>query len=293
MVAAGSRSLLAAVTAWIETKKAIEAAVLFGSHARARANPAAADQWSDIDLHVVTSSPAALQQLDWARLLPGQRFCLQVVRPATGGVNKLTVVFREGELDLVLVPTQQLELARTALASGFKAESAGPLRSALNSMSTVMSGGYRFLKGEGAWGAFYAAVVAELPGFRISDDEARQMADAFLCEHLWVLQKLERGELIAAQRILHRSLVETNVVLLHEAKLRAGRPSYQQARRVEQLASPSELRRVRASARLSRAELRQAAGEALAGLKATMRKLVPEWRIPAGIRALLAGYRTR
>ncbi|MEY4941155.1 MAG: hypothetical protein RIQ93_2890 [Verrucomicrobiota bacterium] len=292
MVARGRRSLLAAVTEWIAAEKTIHAAVLFGSQVRAAANPAAADQWSDIDLHVVTNDPAFLEDLDWKRTLPEHRFCLRVVRPATGEVSKVTALFSEGELDLVLVPLQKLEQAQRAFEARLTSEGAVPLLAALNNMATVMSGGYRFLKGERNWGKFYAAVVEELPGFRISDEEACRMADTFLCEHLWVLQKVQRGELIAAQRVLHRSLVETNVVLLHEARIRAGRPTYQQARRLEKLASRAELRGVRTSARLSRHELREAAWKALAGLKASMHKIAPGWRIPAGIKTLLDGHKT-
>lgn len=291
MVIRARRSLLTAVTEWIATEKAIDAAVLFGSQVRAEANPASADQWSDIDLHVVANDTGALEGLNWQRTLPDYRFCLRVVRPATGDVSKLTAVFREGELDLVLVPAKKLEQARVALDRGQKDEGAGPLLGALNNMATVMSGGYRFIKGERNWGQFYAKVVNELPGFRISDTEARRLADVFLCEFLWVLQKLQRGELVAAQRILHRSLVETNVVLLHEARIRAARATYQQARRIEMLASPTELRRVQVSARLTRNDLSLAAWSAFDGLKASMRKLAPDWRVPGGIKALLNGYR--
>lgn len=291
MVGAKERSLLAAVTAWIGVEKAVEAAVLFGSQARSASDPAGADGWSDVDLHVVTSDGPAIERIDWARALPDFHFCLRVVRPATGGVRKLTVLFQEGELDLVLVPAAELKQVRRALRATRRENLPPPLLAALNSMATIMQGGYRFLKGAAHWEKFYAAVVRELPGFRIADAEARHLADVFLCEFLWVLQKLRRGELVAAQRILHRSLVETNIVLLHEARVRGTKWTYQQARRVERLVSAAELRCVQASARLERRELGKAAWHAFAGLKRLMAELVPGWGVPAGMRALLEAQR--
>ena len=104
---------------------------------------------------------------------------------------------------------------------------------------------------------------------------------------------MQRGELVAAQRILHRSLVETNVVLLHEVRVRGAKPTYQQARRVERLVPPRELRSVQVSARLERQELGRAAWDAFAGLKRLMAELVPGWGVPAGLKALLAAQRRR
>ncbi len=290
MVSPAHTGLLQALEAWIQGEPAVKAAVLFGSQARAKEAAATADHWSDIDLHLITSAPKKLEQLDWARLFPNQHFLLQIVRPATGGVRKVTVLFAEGEVDLVLVPSGKFRLAGWALRGGLHKQ-LGFLRAALNNLSTIMRGGYRCLKGERSWGWIYARVVQEMPGFRIDDTEARQLADGFLTDLLWVLQKLERGELVAAQRILHRGLMETNVVLLHEARTREGGATFQQARRVEQLVTPDELRTVQVDARLEIGALRAAAWSALAGLQSLMRRLVPDWSVPAGVQALLERHR--
>jgi hypothetical protein len=167
----------------------------------------------------------------------------------------------------------------------------GVLADALNIMSTIMSGGYRFLKGEQKWGSFYRRVVAEMPGVRFSDVEVVRLAESFLCDLLWVVQKLERGELVAAQRSIHRSLLETNVILLHELRLRKGVPTFQQARRLEILLDKAELETVQVSARLEKDDLRIAAWRAFEGLRAVMRELLPEWEVPSRMRALLARHR--
>jgi hypothetical protein len=109
------------------------------------------------------------------------------------------------------------------------------------------------------------------------------MAGVFLAEYLWVRQKLNRGELIAAQHVLHRSLSETNLRLYRELRLRRNLPvpSFGLGRRVEQLALPAEAERLRLSARLDAAELGPATEHALRTLQFLMKELAPEWTLPA------------
>src|SRR4051794_29886969 len=107
--------LLPSVTAWLESTPSIKFAVLFGSSARNLEASRATDRWSDLDLHIVTSDPCGVENVNWATALPGKVFCLKVVRPATGGVRKLTVLFNNGQLDLVLIPARQLYLAKLGM----------------------------------------------------------------------------------------------------------------------------------------------------------------------------------
>lgn len=290
MVSVAHTRLLAAMEGWLRAQPAVKAVVLFGSQARAQHAAATADHWSDIDLHVITSQPGRMERVNWAQELPELHFLLQIARPATGGVRKATVLFSEGEVDLVLVPSGKFRLAGWALRCGLHRR-IGFLRAALNNLATILGGGYRCLKGERDWGWIYARIATEMPGFRIDDEEARRLADEFLADLLWVLQKLDRGELVAAQRILHRALVETNVVLLHEVRTRDGVPTFQQARRVEQLVTPDELKALQIDARLESAALRTAAWGAFTGLRSLMSRLVPDWRVPAGMQTLLERHR--
>lgn len=258
--------------------EAVHSAVVFGSQVRGLHSTSSPDQWSDIDLHLIVKSPRQLIVADWSELLPFHH-SLSVVRPASGGVRKLTLIFEEGEADLVLVPVGQMRLVRIGMMLGLHRRP-GRLANALNNMATIMAGGYRFIKGESKWSRLYAQVVDEMPGVRISDSEAIQIANTFLCDFLWVLQKNERGEVVAAQRMLHRSLIEANIVLLHELRLRRGFESYQQARRIERLSEPDELKAVQASALLDSGEMREAANAAFDGLCYLMRILVPAWSAP-------------
>jgi len=286
-MSASPSEFAAAVERWLTADPRVRVAILFGSSARTQHEHATADDWSDLDLHVVTTDAAALEHVNWPEALPAQEFCFQAVRPATGGVRKATVLFKTGQLDLVLVPLSRLKLGRLALRLGFHRKS-GPVRSAFNEINTCIRSGYRFLKGEAEWGGFYARIAGEMSGVRLSDDEAIQRAGVSLCDALWILQKLERGELAAAQHLLHRSLAETNFALVRELRLRRGEPlpSFGLGRRVETLLPPHELAWVRIDARLHHAELKAAVSRALQGLAALMAELVPAWRVPPEMAAL-------
>ena len=286
-----STGLLSEVVAWLESESAIKAAILFGSSVRASSGTDRPDNWADIDLHIITTSACSLESVNWSRVLPREKFCLQIVRPATGGVRKVTVLFASGQIDLVLVPASQIYLARIAMWLGLHRRSYR-LLVALNEVHTCLQSGYRFLKGEKAWGAFYSRIMTELPGVRLSDREVFNLAAVFLCELLLVLKKLERGELAAAQYALHRSLAETNFRLIRELRLRRGQPlpSFGLARHVETSLSASELAWVEIDARLDREGLRRATLRSFTGLKALMEQLVPEWSVPTAVSELLGLY---
>jgi hypothetical protein len=64
------------------------------------------------------------------------------------------------------------------------------------------------------------------------------LAEAFVCDYVFTRRKVQRGELCAAQRWLHHQLAETNFRLLHELRLRCGKTSFPDARRLEQLEDP-------------------------------------------------------
>ena len=286
-----SAGFLSAVVKWLESERAIKSAVLFGSSAGTADSASGSDRWSDIDLHIVTTDARRLSKIDWERILPNEKFCQQIVRPATGGVSKVTALFATGQIEMVLVPTVQFQLARLAMGLGLHRQ-IHRLRSALNEVHTCMQSGYYFLKGENTWGPFYSRIMDEMPGVRLCDSEVREIADIFMCELLWILQKLERGELAAAQHSLHRSLAETNFRLIRELRLRRGQslPSFGLARRVEASLSATELSWVQVSARLEQEDLRHAAWRTLDGLKAIMSELLPLWRVPTGVDALLAQH---
>lgn len=271
--------LLEDVARGLAKDRNVKSVVLFGSRAREQGLVAAADGWSDIDLHVIVANVARFVSASHLAALVNSPLRLQVKRSASGGVNKVTMLYDHAEMDLVVIPQWQMRWARLGLRLGWH-QRITLLRIALNEMSTIMRGGYRFLKGENEWGAFYARVVTQLPGQRLGETEVRAMADGFLCDYLWVRQKLARGEFIAAQRGLHHLLAETNYRLTHELRLRKNLDSYREARRLEKLLQPEELSALQISARLAAEELQQSAAQALNTMQGLVGELLPEWRPP-------------
>mgnify|MGYP002641013099 FL=1 len=212
--------LLPATLAWLKRNEFVESAVLFGSAVRDQSKCDRRNYWSDLDLHVVATEPSALESVDWNSALPKKEFCLQVARPATGGVRKVTAVFASGQIDLVVVSSIALSKAAESLLPHDSLCSI-TFDVPLNEMATCLHSGYRFLKGKKKWGAFYAR-IAKFPGVRISDFELHRMGNIFVCDLLWVLQKLDRGEIVAAQHVIHGKLVDANLRLWRELQLRRG-----------------------------------------------------------------------
>ena len=266
---------------WIAGESTIESAVLFGSAASTPAPVASHGMSADVDLHVISPRPVALEEFDWQRVLPDAGFRFQAVRAATGGVRKVTALFDAGQIDVVIVPTDVAQRTALLVYSGAYAQSK-EATTALNEMATCLRTGYRFLKGEETWGSFYARVAREMPGVRVGEGELRAIADAAVIDFLWVLQKLEQGELIAAQHVLHRQISETNLRLFRERRLRRNQPlpSFGLGRHVEMLATRREAASLRVSARLDRRELTAAAINSLEGLQELMRELAPAWSAP-------------
>ncbi|MDO8541705.1 MAG: hypothetical protein Q7S40_14805 [Opitutaceae bacterium] len=284
-------AFLAAIVAWLTAEPTIESAVLYGSGANGALETHHADEWSDIDLHVVTSNRRRVYEIDWTRALPTHRLCFCAIQPATGGTNKMTVIFSDGQLDVVIVSKTQMRLARWAMRFGLHRK-VRFIRDALNEMATSMRTGYRFLKGAHLSGDIYSRVVNEMPGVRLRDIAVRELADLFLVNMVVAMKRLDRGELVAVQYSLHRQLVETNLRLLREIRLRRGAslPSFGLGRRVEVLLSSIELSSVRVSARLDRNELSDALKSAFAGMKYLTRQLVPDWSVPPAFDDFLMQY---
>jgi hypothetical protein len=266
--------------------------VLFGSSASiVDSSYGVINRSSDLDFHLVASSAKALECVNWESELVQERFCLQVCRPASGGVRKLTVIFDSGQLDIVVVPLIAMRLAALGFRLGLYRRIRS-LRVALDEMATCLQFGYRFIKGERLWLGFYNR-VASLSGVRLNDREVRNLADASVCDLLWLLQKAKMGELIAAQHALHLRLSDTNLRLWRELRCRRRLvlPSFGLGRCVERIATEREHSGLRVSARLDLVEIRVAAWKAFECLTALMSQLDPRWIIPGAMESLLSRYR--
>lgn len=268
------------VARWAAKQPAIHALVLIGSHVRPEGAENAADEVSDWDFQVITSDPAAFRHAEvLTGLFPDRMPAAYCLRPTFGGVQRATALYPGLELDIVVLAAGKLRLARFAAGLGAHRRP-GTLRAGLGGLAVVIRPGYRFLKGEAAWGGFYRQVIREVPDPRLDDPAIRALAEGFVCDVVWSERKLRRGEYLAVQRMLHQSLAETNFRLLHELRLRQGRASHPEARRIERVVEVRECEAVTISAKPQREELAAAIDQAKATLIDLMHDLVPSWRWP-------------
>lgn len=273
-------TLLESLRQWLPTAADVRVATVFGSHARALCGEAEpADPWSDVDLQLVTSRPEIYDTRDWTRNIPGQQLYAYAVRPVFGGAKKITALFSGGEADFVIVAHWRLRLGRILFGLGVHRRSAAVERG-LADFTLVMSFGHKVLKGGPGWERFYARAIREVPRKQISDQEAISLADGAYVDAVSIMSKLARGELVAAQRWLHRSVIETNLRLMYELRVRRAQASYPDGRRVEQLLPPHELAEVRFEAGLNADSLRTTTLAAIAATRRLIRELAgyaPVW----------------
>ena len=275
-------------SSWIRSANFIDSAVLFGSAAGMRCSSAfPLNPFADIDIHIVACGTRELAETDWTQEMPHLEYCMKAWRPASGGVLKLTVVFSSGQMDLVVVPRKLMYLAKVAMTLGLHRR-VGRFWTMVNEMATCLHGGYYFIKGEKSWGNLYRT-VSQFPGVRLNDHEVEDRANAALVDVLWILQKLEMGEVVAAQYVLHSRVVDSTLRLWRELRLREALPlpSFGLGRRLEVLVDELQYRSLCVNSLASARELDKATREILFGMCAMVSKLLPYWTITPKMRELL------
>jgi len=265
---------------WLRGADDVRVAAVFGSRARTLCGEGQpADPWSDVDLQLVTTQPKRYLNRDWTAQLADQELHAYAARPVFGGAQKVTALFSGGEVDFVIVPYRRLLLGRVAFTLGLHRRLPGVQRG-LGEFALVMSFGQKVLKGGPGWQRFYTRAVAEVPLAHLTDEEAVSLCEGAYVDAASVMGRIARGEFVAAQRWLHRSVVETNFRLLHELRVRRRQVSYPDGRRVERLLPPDELAAVRFEARLDADSLRSTTLAALAATRRLLTELTgraPTW----------------
>jgi len=273
-------TLLDSLRLWMKDQADVRVAAVFGSHARSLSGEGQpADPWSDVDLQIVTTRPDRYRSRAWTAQLQGQALHAYAVRPVFGGVQKVTALFSGGEADFVIIPYRRLWLGRLAFNLGLHRRVPG-IQRGLGEFALVMSFGQKVLKGGPGWQRFYTRAVKEIPLAHLTDEEASALGEGAYVDATSILGKLARGEYVAVQRWLHRSLIETNFRIMHELRVRKGVVSYPDGRRVESLLSPEELAAVRFEVGLDEASLRAAIFTATAATRRLVAELTgrtPTW----------------
>jgi len=267
---------------WARGEPSVKALVLFGSQVQRRNNQSwSADEQSDWDFQIITSRPRMFLDATWLReLTPASPKAYAVRVPRVGAMPKITAVLAETEADFVIIPASALRMAKYACTLGLH-HRFGRLRRSLQDLAIVIRPGFQFLKGKEDWDPFYRKVLADVADRRLDNAEIENLAHGFVCDYVWALRKLKRGELVAVQRMLHRELAETNFRILHELKLRSGERTFPEARRLERLTAAAELASVSVNSQLQVNELRAALEHCATTLRGVVYTLIGDtWRWP-------------
>lgn len=248
------------VIRWAHDEPSIELLVLIGSRARSGGSPGAADLHSDWDFQIAVQEMTVFADSSWTAALGVNPLAYVSRLGRLGSSQKVTALFADGELDLVVLPLAALRGLSQAINRGQQVENVAA-KQALTDQASVLQGGYRILKGAKDFALFYEFVAREIPPARLSSEAIRLLGEEFVCDYVSTHRKIERGELIAAQRWLHHQLVEKNFQLLHELRLREGGPTFPDARRIEFLGD-SRAAQVAVTAVLSGESLREAVEKA-------------------------------
>jgi len=219
---------------WAARDDSIYSAIQIGSRVRGGHEPGAADDYSDWDFQVISSAPDSLERRQLYCDELGEPLAFAVRGGRLGTAKKVTALFAEGELDIVIIPLVQFHEVRKQVGAGTH-PGVPPIMKALEDLSSVLLGGYQILKGTLEVDALFHFVATEIPPPRLSDAAIRQIGEGFICDYVSTARKIARGEFLAAQRWIHHHLAETNFSLAHELRRRASLPSFPDARRVEML----------------------------------------------------------
>lgn len=245
-MSADTDQIVAQIAAWAAARADIRALVQIGS----RVQPGSrADEWSDYDFHLITSRPGAYRDPNSLREI-GQCWML-AAQDAFGGVRKLTAILPgAAEVDFVVLPVWEVRLAFGALRfPGTASLWPGLLRQGIRDLQIIVCPGWRVIKGGAAWEQRYRRLGTETPWPALDEARFQALCGAFWAGAVWVAKKILRGELRAAQRELHRTLVEHTWLLLEYETRGTGGRARPEARHAERwLAAPRLAATVFASA---------------------------------------------
>lgn len=266
---------------WALHEPTISGLVMIGSRTRETKAPDAADDYSDWDFQVITSRPELFENSDWVKATALPIPLVYVFRGGRlGQAPKVTMVFASGEMDLVVISKRRLQRAKISVRFGL-ASIMPSVRAALASLAVVLKPGFRILKGADVWSRFFQRVAKDFQPAAPSNRDLCLVADGFVADYVSTWRKIQRGELLAAQRWLHHYLVEANFQLLMVLEQRAGRQALPDARRLERLVSSDQLAAVRVSAIPDADSLTQAVEGSAETLRRFMQALVgDEWTWP-------------
>jgi hypothetical protein len=266
---------------WAQSEGSVRALLLIGSRARQKGAAGAADAGSDWDFQVITDKPQLFYSREWTARAGLSKPLVYVTRPGRlGRIVKMSGIFPEGELDLALIPTNHVRLAKWLLYFGVLPYFPRVHR-AISELTMVLLSGYRFTKGTEGWKRFFQQITSQVSPWRLNDEEICAVAEGYVCDYVSTRRKIARGELLAAQRWLHVQLAEANYTLSHELKLRRNEISFPDARRIEHLGPRTSYQHLVVSAVPEKLSLLDAVEQSAETCRNLVMLLVGEkWRWP-------------
>jgi hypothetical protein len=269
---------------WAQRESSIHALVMFGSRAREIKQLTSADCGSDWDFHVVAARPQLFFSSTWTTSAGLTKPFAYVARPGRlGRITKVTGIFINGELDLIILPSFQLRLARLIFDRRML-RFFPRVRSGIVELATVLRPGHTVLKATPAWKSFFDRTGTIVVPERLSNRDICVIGEGYVCDYVSTRRKICRGEFLAAQRWLHFQLAECNFRLLHELRLRSDQTTFPDARRLEMITGTEWLEAVTVSAIPNRVSLLDAVEASAKGFRELMYQLVgSQWQWPSGL----------
>jgi aminoglycoside 6-adenylyltransferase len=245
--ATGVAQVLDKLALWANTQVDVRAVIVIGSQARSD-HPA--DEWSDIDVLVLTRNPEdLLEDTGWLEHIGRPRITFLEKRKHGDGMER-RVLFQEG-LDMDIVPLP-VELAMSVAAEGMPSEA-----------EDIFRRGVKFVVDKDGFEAILSKVSsAQSPATPPTEPEYDQVVKDFWYHAVWGMKKFRRGELWTAKACcdvyMKRRLLE-----MIEWQARASRgwnyDTWHTGRFIEEWANPRALKELgSAFARYAEKEISQA-----------------------------------
>jgi aminoglycoside 6-adenylyltransferase len=226
------------ISQWAENHPEVRAAMVIGSQAR---HDRPADEWSDLDLVVVTTEPDAMMaDTEWLNALGNPLLTFTEINP--GGNSERRVLF-EGGLDVDIVPLHPQAIDH--LQAGIEAKAVEAIE-----LANLIGRGTRVLFDLDGALRRLVEVITSLPApegvvHLPSEPEFLNLVNDFWYHAVWVAKHLRRGELWWAKGGCDNYLKSLLLSMLTWQAQATGRDAWFRGRFLENWADPQAVKDLR------------------------------------------------